>query len=207
MSNTTAQGQGSDAGGTRFPRLRAMTGIGLTLSVGVLLIATELLGQGRRWPRVDGWWGRAILLNGFQAVSVFIAGNVWDPWMSAHRLWSADSLGTVGGAIVGYVAITLVYYWWHRVYPVSRTRTHRGPELRDTFRGLGPRGECRDAPNQEAIRRSCSPRDPSSRTATDRTDCRLSGLLLRGRHVETLLGALGPVNCLLAQGTWQSECC
>ena len=31
-----------------------------------------------------------------------------------HRPWSADALGEVRGAIVGYLAITFVYYWWHR---------------------------------------------------------------------------------------------
>jgi sterol desaturase/sphingolipid hydroxylase (fatty acid hydroxylase superfamily) len=34
--------------------------------------------------------------------------------MVRHRPWSADRLGLVGGALVGYLAITFVYYWWHR---------------------------------------------------------------------------------------------
>ena len=32
----------------------------------------------------------------------------------AWRPWSADALGTLGGAAVGYLAITFVYYGWHR---------------------------------------------------------------------------------------------
>ena len=34
--------------------------------------------------------------------------------MVRHRPWSADRLGVTGVALVGYLAITLVYYWWHR---------------------------------------------------------------------------------------------
>jgi sterol desaturase/sphingolipid hydroxylase (fatty acid hydroxylase superfamily) len=34
--------------------------------------------------------------------------------MARHRLWSADKLGTVGGALVGYLVVTFIYYWWHR---------------------------------------------------------------------------------------------
>ena len=34
--------------------------------------------------------------------------------MAGRRPWSADALGPVGGVVVGYVAITFVYYWWHR---------------------------------------------------------------------------------------------
>ena len=34
--------------------------------------------------------------------------------MRERRLWSADALGVTWGAIVGYVAITFIYYWWHR---------------------------------------------------------------------------------------------
>ena len=43
------------------------------------------------------------------------------------------------------------------LYPVSRTRTFRGPELRDTSRGHGPRGASRHGKNDEAIHRSRSP--------------------------------------------------
>ena len=38
-------------------------------------------------------------------------------------------------------------------------------------------------------------------------DRAISGLLLRVRHVEALLGVQDPVKCLLAHGTWKSECC
>lgn len=86
----------------------------IVVGVAFIMIVVESLDPGRRWPSVKGWWLRALLLNGFQAGAVFVAGAVWNDWMLAHRPWSADRLGTTGGAVVGYLAITFVYYWWHR---------------------------------------------------------------------------------------------
>jgi sterol desaturase/sphingolipid hydroxylase (fatty acid hydroxylase superfamily) len=86
----------------------------VVLAVALVMMAFERLAPGRNWPRVRGWWGRALALNGFQVLSVFIAGWTFDGWMQRNRPWSADALGTTGGAFVGYLVITFIYYWWHR---------------------------------------------------------------------------------------------
>jgi sterol desaturase/sphingolipid hydroxylase (fatty acid hydroxylase superfamily) len=78
------------------------------------MMVVEGLHAGRKWPRVQGWWLRALLLNGVQVGAVWIAGVAWNGWMLRHRPWSADALGVNGGAIVGYAVITFFYYWWHR---------------------------------------------------------------------------------------------
>jgi len=86
----------------------------LVAATAVAMILCEVLVPGRRWPRVAGWWTRAILLNAVQVGSVLLAGVAWDGWMTRHRPWSADALGPIWGALLGYVVITFVYYWWHR---------------------------------------------------------------------------------------------
>jgi sterol desaturase/sphingolipid hydroxylase (fatty acid hydroxylase superfamily) len=96
------------AGGSRVKWAPVVVGLG------VLMLCVERLAPGRAWPRVSGWWIRAIVLNVVQAGVVWLAGIAWDRWMQRHRPWSADGLGLVGGALVGYVAVTFVYYWWHR---------------------------------------------------------------------------------------------
>ncbi len=83
-------------------------------STGMAMLAVEWLAGARRWPSVRGWWLRAVALNAFQAASAYAAGVAYDGWMLEHRLWSADALGVFGGALVGYLVITFVYYWWHR---------------------------------------------------------------------------------------------
>jgi len=86
----------------------------LVLAAAIAMIIVERLRPARNWPRVPGWWARAVVVNLVQVGMVFVAGWLWETWMADRRLWSADKLGTTGGAIVGYVAITFVYYWWHR---------------------------------------------------------------------------------------------
>ena len=71
-------------------------------------------GWNRRWPRVPGWWPRAVLANCVQAGSVWLAGQLWDDWLLRQRPWPADGLGPVAGAALGYLVITFVFYWWHR---------------------------------------------------------------------------------------------
>jgi sterol desaturase/sphingolipid hydroxylase (fatty acid hydroxylase superfamily) len=86
----------------------------IVLAAAVLMIVIERRSAGRSWPLVRGWWFRAILLNSFQVGAVWLAGVAWNGWMSRHRLWSADKIGAWAGALLGYVVITFLYYWWHR---------------------------------------------------------------------------------------------
>ena len=86
----------------------------IVLVTAAVMIAVEAAHPGRRWPHVTGWWVRAILLNAAQVAVVFVGGWLWEGWMRAHLPWSADALGTSCWAIVGYLAITFIYYWWHR---------------------------------------------------------------------------------------------
>jgi len=89
--------------------LLAVVGVALTM------IVVEILVSARPWPRVAGWWMRAGLLNGFQFGIAWVAGHSWEASLSRYRPWSADGFGVVGGAMVGYLVITFVYYWWHRL--------------------------------------------------------------------------------------------
>ncbi len=82
--------------------------------VAVAMIGIERMQTGRSWPHLSHWWARAAALNGVQVAFVYIAGVAWDGWMLQHRPWSAEALGVTAGAIVGYLAITFVYYGWHR---------------------------------------------------------------------------------------------
>ncbi len=80
----------------------------------VLMATFETARPVRRWPKVPGWLLRAIPLNLVQVGSVWLAGVLWDPWLLRHRPWSAAGLGVLGGATVGYLAHTFLFYWWHR---------------------------------------------------------------------------------------------
>ena len=79
------------------------------------MLLVECVVTGRSWPRVRGWWTRALILNGLQLSIAWCATRAWDPWMAGRRPWSADGLGIIGGTLAGYLAIVFIYYWWHRV--------------------------------------------------------------------------------------------
>jgi sterol desaturase/sphingolipid hydroxylase (fatty acid hydroxylase superfamily) len=86
----------------------------IVLCVAIAMMACEAACPGRSWPAVSGWWLRAALLNCVQASMVLVFGHAWRDWLIQHRLWSADCLGVVGGAVAGYLVFTFLYYWWHR---------------------------------------------------------------------------------------------
>ncbi len=96
------------------PRVALLVVPALVLLAALGMVAAERARPGRRWPAVPGWWARALALNAVQVGTVYLAGYAWDGWMRSHRPWNAEGLGTVGGALLGYLAITFVYYWWHR---------------------------------------------------------------------------------------------
>jgi len=86
----------------------------LILVSAVLMGIIERLFPGRVLPEVRGWRIRSTLLNACHAV-VVVGGGFWlQPWLESIRPWSADGLGTVGGATLGYLVATFIYYWWHR---------------------------------------------------------------------------------------------
>lgn len=86
----------------------------VVLAVAIAMLVVERLFPGRRFPKVPGWPLRAISLNAVQVGIVFVGGATWDRWFPGKSLWDASALGTAGGALLGYVVITFIYYWWHR---------------------------------------------------------------------------------------------
>jgi sterol desaturase/sphingolipid hydroxylase (fatty acid hydroxylase superfamily) len=87
---------------------------GTVLAVALVMMAIEATRPGRSFPKVANWYVRAMAFNGFQALSVFTLGGVADHFFQTHRPWSLEGLGPVGGALVGYLVHSFVYYWWHR---------------------------------------------------------------------------------------------
>jgi sterol desaturase/sphingolipid hydroxylase (fatty acid hydroxylase superfamily) len=78
------------------------------------MMAAERLTPAVRQPHVPHWFARVIALNLAQ-IGVVYAGTVtWDRWLPGLRLWDGDRYGPWAGAAIGYLAITFVYYWWHR---------------------------------------------------------------------------------------------
>jgi sterol desaturase/sphingolipid hydroxylase (fatty acid hydroxylase superfamily) len=84
------------------------------LAVGLAMLVVERGVQARRWPVVRSWWPRAIAFNLVQAATAVVAGVAWDGYMIRHRPFVLEGVGIPAQALLGYVVITFVYYWWHR---------------------------------------------------------------------------------------------
>jgi sterol desaturase/sphingolipid hydroxylase (fatty acid hydroxylase superfamily) len=84
------------------------------LLFGIAMLLVEARVRARPWPRSVGWWPRAIALNCVQAGAAYLAGVTWDDWMIQHRLWAIDQIAFIPQVLIGYAAITFIYYWWHR---------------------------------------------------------------------------------------------
>lgn len=85
----------------------------------VALAALAMFGIERLRPGVQpvvvrGWWWRVVLLNAIQVGVVFVGALTWDRWLPQWRLMDGSVFGTWGGAAIGYLAVTFVYYGWHR---------------------------------------------------------------------------------------------
>src|SRR3712207_1910065 len=78
------------------------------------MIAVERLAPAVQQPRVPYWLPRVIALNLAQAGVVYLGSQTWDRWLPGLRLWDGEAYGTGAGIAFGYLAITFVYYWWHR---------------------------------------------------------------------------------------------
>jgi sterol desaturase/sphingolipid hydroxylase (fatty acid hydroxylase superfamily) len=86
----------------------------LVVGVGFAMLAVERLAPGRRFESSRGWWLRAVALNGVQAGVAYLSVATWDRWFPGLALMHAGGFGLIADALIGYVTITFVYYWWHR---------------------------------------------------------------------------------------------
>jgi sterol desaturase/sphingolipid hydroxylase (fatty acid hydroxylase superfamily) len=80
----------------------------------LLMLLVERLRPGNVLPSTRLWMLRVATLNAAQVGVVYLAALTWDRWLPAFRLWDAEPLGLLAGTAIGYLAITFVFYWWHR---------------------------------------------------------------------------------------------
>ena len=89
--------------------------VGVVLAAAAVGMAViERLRPHDRLPQVQGWRRRAVALSLVQVAAAAAGSLVLGPDLRRFALVDAAPLGTLGGAIWGYVGITFLYYWWHR---------------------------------------------------------------------------------------------
>jgi sterol desaturase/sphingolipid hydroxylase (fatty acid hydroxylase superfamily) len=91
-----------------------MDTVGIVAVVTLVMYAIERFAPGMALPRVPWWGTRVVAFNAVQVGVVYLGAATWDHWLPQWRLFDGAALGPVGGALVGYLVITFVFYWWHR---------------------------------------------------------------------------------------------
>lgn len=86
----------------------------LTLGLFAALAIGERLLPGRALPAVPLWRLKGIFFLLLSAALSVALPLLWDGWLGSHRLLDGTKLGTWGGALVGFLALEFVAYWWHR---------------------------------------------------------------------------------------------
>ncbi len=83
--------------------------------LGVLLIILERIFPDQKLPKVKGWWIRVVIVNLFQLGIIFLGKMTWDIWFLDWQVLQFDPLPSFLGGFLGYIVITFVFYWWHRI--------------------------------------------------------------------------------------------
>lgn len=84
---------------------------------------------GQPLPDSRHWWSRLLLLNLVQLAVALLGARTWDHALAgAPKLLQID-YGLLPDALLGYLLITFVFYWWHRA-------RHQSPWLWRTFHAV-----------------------------------------------------------------------
>ena len=90
-----------------------MNTILIVATLALLLIVIERWIPATTLPKRSGWYVRMLALNVAQILVAYAGANTWDLWLANARPWS-NTMHPVAAAMLGYLTITFVYYWWHR---------------------------------------------------------------------------------------------
>ena len=90
-----------------------MDTIFIVAAAALFLIAIERWLPATALPQRSGWYWRMVALNGAQILVSYTGASTSDLWLADARPW-VNPLHPAAAALLGYVVLTFVYYWWHR---------------------------------------------------------------------------------------------
>ena len=92
------------------------------LAIPVLFIAFiiyEAIRPARKLPKVSWWQLKGVLFFIMTGVIAAVLPFTWADFSQKHALLHLAGLGTVAGAVLGYLVFQLANYWWHRLQHTS----------------------------------------------------------------------------------------
>lgn len=87
----------------------------VTIGLGLFLLILERIFPDQKLLPVSGWWTRVIIINIMQLGVVFTAGRTWEIWFDSYSLIDLHTgLAPAIDALIAYLVVTFIFYWWHR---------------------------------------------------------------------------------------------
>ena len=81
-----------------------------------IMILVERQFPGQDFEKTPNWWKRAIFFNAIQLSLTLATGYIWNKCFNSFTFFNGqEALGTTGCVIIGYLIITFIFYWWHRM--------------------------------------------------------------------------------------------
>lgn len=88
----------------------------LVVVITCLFLALERLAPGRELPHCRGWYGRALLVNGFQLLITLATAHVWVGLLGDVSIFKLSEWDMpVAEGLVGWLVGSFFFYWWHRI--------------------------------------------------------------------------------------------
>ncbi len=89
--------------------------LAILLGAALALMALERLFPDQELPRVEGWWGRVVVINAFQLAAVLLSSLTFERYLQNARLLTLGATWPpFWGGLLCYLFLTFVYYGWHR---------------------------------------------------------------------------------------------
>jgi sterol desaturase/sphingolipid hydroxylase (fatty acid hydroxylase superfamily) len=87
----------------------------IVIAIGLFFIILERIIPDQKLPEAKGWWLRVCLINCFQIGIVILGSYTWDRWFNGVHLFNLkEQYSPFTCAVISYLVITFVFYWWHR---------------------------------------------------------------------------------------------
>ncbi len=80
----------------------------------LIMIVCEAKKPRQIWPVMNAWWLRALLFNSAQMLISFLTTTLFDDYFRQYALWHLKG-PVIFQILIGYLLITFIYYWWHRL--------------------------------------------------------------------------------------------
>lgn len=92
-----------------------MDNILIVLGAAVIIWSFEQLRPNTVLKDVPNWYLRAFIFNSTQALIATGSTYLWDVWFVQFPLFSLKAQPLALQVLAGYLTITFIYYWWHRL--------------------------------------------------------------------------------------------